>query len=247
MTGEYVVSDSRDPAQNLALEEFLLQKTGEDGRPRLWFWKNDPVVVIGRNQNAGRECSLSYAREHGIAVIRRKTGGGAVYHDAGNLNYSILLPKEWHDIVRSTAMIVRGLQHAGIPAEANGRNDICVKGRKISGNAYYLGEGAGLHHGTLLFMVDTDAMEAVLTVPEEKLARHGISSVRARVGGITSLVPGVQEQTVVTALKKSFCQTYGLQGLETASYPVAAYEDRIALYRDPGWNFGFAQGEGQQE
>ena len=237
MDGYYAFSPDRDPYKNFAREDWLLSLVGQTGAAVLYLWQNDPVVVIGRNQNAYTQCNLAYTRAEGIPVIRRRTGGGAVYHDAGNLNFSMLLPPALYDIARSTAAVVSALRSLGAAAEANGRNDICIGNAKISGSAYYLGKDAGLHHGTILMCVDRDRMEKALAVSAQKAASHGVDSVRGRVTDLCSVLPHIGLDELCDAIRSSFSRTYGIAALQPIQPDEGALSERIAHYRDDEWNY----------
>ena len=158
--GQIILSARTDPAENLALEETLLFTPRRE--PWLYLWCNRPVVVIGRNQNPYLECSLDQLEQTGVPVVRRLSGGGAVYHDLGNLNYTFFCPEEQMDIQHQTNVIRRALEDLGITATFSGRNDLLVEGRKISGAAYYTENGCAYHHGTLLIDVDLEQMACLL-------------------------------------------------------------------------------------
>jgi len=156
------------------------------------LWQNAPSVIIGRNQNAYAEVDHCFAKEHGIRIARRITGGGAVYHDSGNVNYSFISPAEKEgtlDFEAFSAPILNALSSLGIHASLSGRNDIEVDGKKISGNAQHRVGHRLLHHGTLLFAVDTATLEAVLRPNREKLKARAIRSVSARVTDLRSYLP----------------------------------------------------------
>ena len=237
MEGYFVCAPGRDPAENLAREAYLLRFAGQTGSAVLYLWQNDPVVVIGRNQCAYTECDLSYVRRHGIPVVRRLSGGGAVYHDAGNLNFSILLPRAMHDVTRSMGMAAAALQSLGVDAQIDGRNDICVGGKKISGNAWYCTADAGLHHGTILLRADHETMERALTVSACKTAAHGVPSVRARVGDLASAVPQVTLDALQQALCAAFVREYDLPALQRMQIDAADIEPFAARLRDDAWNY----------
>lgn len=178
-----VRNNSKDPFFNLALEEWLMLNAEDD---IFMLWQNRPTVVIGRYQNAFAEVNLPYAKENDIAVARRLTGGGAVYHDLSNLNFSFIVKDDGSDIDfrRFLQYIADALASLGVKAEISGRNDLEVSGHKISGNAQCRKYGKILHHGTLLYSADRETMLKVLNVDAEKLQSKGISSVKARVGGL---------------------------------------------------------------
>ncbi len=174
-----------DPAWNLASEEHLLN--AYDGTIAM-LWRNNRSVIIGRNQDLHAEVDMDFARAHGIDVVRRLTGGGAVFHDLGNVNYTFIAP---HDGGRSANFaafarpVIAALAQMGVTAELSGRNDLLVEGRKISGCAHTLHNGRALYHGTLLFSANLSAMSGVLRVNEQKYKSKGIASVASRVGNLS--------------------------------------------------------------
>lgn len=185
---KYIRLKTTDPYYNLAVEEYLLKSSKED---IFMLWQNCPSVIIGRNQNAYAEVDLEYAKEHGINIVRRMTGGGAVYHDLGNLNYSFITSAEKAgslDYEYFTRPIIAALASLGLDCHLCGRNDIECNGKKISGNAQLSSGSRILHHGTLLFDVDTDEMSAVLRVDREKLEYKAVKSHKGRVANIASLL-----------------------------------------------------------
>ncbi|EQB89505.1 hypothetical protein M918_03045 [Clostridium sp. BL8] len=172
-----VVSKSFDPYFNLALEELLLNKV-EREEVILYLWQNEKTVVIGRNQNPWKECNLELLSRVNGKVARRLSGGGAVYHDLGNLNFTFLMREENEDLSKQLGVIIRALKELGIEAVFSGRNDILVDNKKISGNAFYREENKYYHHGTLLFDVDMEILPKILTPSIEKLQSKGIDSVK---------------------------------------------------------------------
>ena len=185
-----IILSTHDPYYNLAVEEYLFQ-TAED--EVFMLWQNEPTVVIGKNQNAYAEVELDVLRERGIHLARRITGGGAVYHDLGNVNYTFIAKsgQQGIDFAHFTAPILRALAELGIRAELSGRNDLLVDGRKFSGNAQYSANGKTLHHGTLLFDSDLTVLSDVLRPDEEKIRSKAVRSVRSRV---TNLAPLLQKE-----------------------------------------------------
>lgn len=182
---KYFVLTSHDPYYNLALEEYLF-RTNED--EVFLLWQNDKTVVIGKNQNANVEVDIDFLRENEIKLARRITGGGAVYHDLGNLNYTFISRGEGGiDFAEFASPIIKALASLGIVAVLSGRNDIEVEGRKISGNAQHREGGRVLHHGTLLFDSDLTVLSRVLRPDEEKMRSKAVRSVRSRVANVREL------------------------------------------------------------
>ena len=183
----YVPNENNDPRVNLAIETFLLQEMKVD-EPILLFYINEPSIIIGRNQNTIEEINLDYVEEHNIHVVRRLSGGGAVYHDFGNLNFSFIMPDDgesFRDFKKLTSPIIEALHSMGVTgAELKGRNDLVIGDKKFSGNAMYATNGRMFAHGTI--MLDSDVNEVVnaLKVRKDKIESKGIKSIRSRVTNI---------------------------------------------------------------
>ncbi|MBQ2766626.1 MAG: lipoate--protein ligase [Clostridia bacterium] len=185
---KYIRLHTTDPYLNLAIEEYLLTHTDDDV---FMLWQNRPTVVIGKNQNAYVEVNLAYAEEAGITVSRRITGGGAVYHDLGNVNYTFITSVDRAralDYAYFTRPIIDALADLGLVCQLSGRNDLLCEGRKFSGNAQYCSGGRILHHGTLLFDSDTEIMQRVLKINREKLEYHAVKSHQSRVVNLRTLM-----------------------------------------------------------
>ena len=182
-----IQNKSTDPYFNLAAEQYLIDNCDEDV---FMLWRNEKTVVIGNNQNAYAEVDREYADTHGITVSRRLTGGGAVFHDLGNVNFSFIIPSDGKgiDFKRYTAPIIETLKKMGLSAELSGRNDILIDGKKVSGNAQCVRNGKVLHHGTLLYSADLSKVAGVLRVDPAKLQSKGIKSVQSRVANIKELM-----------------------------------------------------------
>jgi lipoate-protein ligase A len=183
---QYINNESYDPYFNMALEEHTV-KFLDPGEEYFILWQNRPAVIIGKNQNAIEEVNLKYTREHGIAVVRRLSGGGAVYHDLGNINFTFVVnyrPEDFNSIERFARAVVRALDRFGVKSEFTGRNDITIDGKKISGNAQYLYKKRLLHHGTLLFDSDVTRLSEALNVKIDKISSKGVKSVKSRVTNI---------------------------------------------------------------
>lgn len=181
---KYLENRCTDAHWNMAHDEFLLE--GFSGTV-FCLWQNAPAVIIGLNQSAYAEVNLPYLEAHGVQLARRVTGGGAVYHDLGNLNYSIAGPAR--EVERHYDTVAAALRRLGVPAQRSGRNDILVEGRKCSGYAKRLYKDRMMIHGTLMWDVDLDALTAALAVPGSKLAAAGIASVRSRVANLKPYLP----------------------------------------------------------
>ncbi len=196
-------NQSTDPFFNLALEEWLMKSREEEV---FILWQNRPTVVIGRYQNAFAEVNLRYAAEKGINVVRRMSGGGAVYHDLGNINFTFIVKEDGGgiDFRRFLSPVTSALLTLGIEADISGRNDLLLNGKKISGSAQCRKYGKLLHHGTLLFDCDLETMSSVLTVSADKLESKGIPSVKSRVTSIKEQFPTLSVQTVKDALAAAF-------------------------------------------
>ena len=181
----FYFSPSTDPTFNLAMEEYLLTRKSGD---IFFLWRNAPSIIIGRNQNAYSEINLDYVNRRGIPVVRRITGGGAVFHDLGNVNFSFITDvREGEELsfARFTAPIIGYLRSLGIAAQLSGRNDIGIDGKKVSGNAQTMVGSRFLHHGTLLYEVGMTDLTDALKVHPLKIQSKGIASVRARVSNIS--------------------------------------------------------------
>ena len=236
MTGIFIDILNVNPYENLALEEYLLHYCERYQKPILYLWKNDKTVVIGKNQNYYTECNLDYIREKAIVIARRMTGGGAVYHDLGNVNYTIITPKDMYDPVRNTRIILNALNGLGIRACANGRNDICIDDRKISGNAYYSNDEVGLQHGTVLYQLDCKTMENALNVSSEKLTKRGIQSVRSRVSDIKSVNSDITIDKIKEAIVCAFKKEYELYNLKkNIVIDDLEYQKLVMKYSSKEW------------
>lgn len=175
-----------DPRINLAIEEYALKKLDIEDT-YLLFYINEPSIIIGKNQNSVEEINTKYVEDNGIHVVRRLSGGGAVYHDHGNLNFSFITKDDgesFHNFKKFTAPVVEALKSLGVEAEMSGRNDILAEGRKISGNAQFSTRGRMFSHGTLLFDSEIEHVVSALNVKKDKIESKGIKSIRSRVANI---------------------------------------------------------------
>lgn len=237
MNCRYYESLTMDPFENLALEEALLEQVGED-EICLYLWQNEKTVVIGRNQNPWKECRTEMLEEAGGKLARRLSGGGAVFHDSGNLNFTFIVGKKNYNLNKQLSVIVEGLKLLGINAEFSGRNDILVKGKKFSGNAFYFGKTMAYHHGTLMFDVDLDHLMTYLQVSPLKMQAKGIDSVRSRVTNLKEENPEITLSVLKEALKTAFCQVYDQERLESVEIPANRKAEIEAKYASWEWRFG---------
>ncbi|GAB4073929.1 lipoate--protein ligase LplJ [Barrientosiimonas marina] len=176
-----------DPMLNLAIEEYILRHFGEQDT-YLLFYINQPSIIIGRNQNSIEEINTDYVDDKGIKVVRRLSGGGAVYHDEQNLNFSFITKDDgesFQDFEKFTQPIIEALNELGVPAEMKGRNDLAVEGRKISGNAMFSTKGRMFSHGTLMLDSEIENVVSALNVNKEKIESKGIKSIRSHVANIS--------------------------------------------------------------
>ncbi|MBS4188794.1 lipoate--protein ligase [Bacillus sp. FJAT-49705] len=179
-----------DPRINLAIEEYAL-KNLDINETYLLFYINEPSIIIGKNQNTIEEINTEYVEGNGIHVVRRLSGGGAVYHDLGNLNFSFITKDDgesFHNFRKFTEPVVHALQKLGVNAELSGRNDLTAEGRKISGNAQFSTKGRMFSHGTLLFDSEIDSVVSALRVKKDKIESKGIKSIRSRVANISEFL-----------------------------------------------------------
>lgn len=234
-------SSVTDPAFNLAAEEYHLSRAPEDGEVCM-LWRNAPAVILGHGQNAYTELDIPYVEAHDIAVIRRLTGGGAVFHDLGNINYTFISRGEALDFARFTRPVLDALAALGIEASLSGRNDLTVGGRKISGSAQCVKNGFVLHHGTLLFDADLSVLAAALRPDPEKLAAKGVASVRSRVCNLRPLLPEDRDMDAPAFLAyledELAALTGGVIRERTAEETAAVAALREEKYARWEWNYG---------
>ncbi|MDR0575825.1 MAG: lipoate--protein ligase [Tannerella sp.] len=204
----YILSNQTNPYRNLALEEYLLWNV-EKNECILYLWQNRHTVVIGINQNPWKECHVKELEQDNGFLARRMSGGGAVFHDLGNLNFTFLIREENNDVGRQLDVIVRAVSKFGIYAEKSGRNDILTDGKKFSGNAFYNSRGHCYHHGTILVDVDMSNLSLYLNVSSAKLQSKGVDSVRSRVINLKELAPDITIGSLQDALVEAFGDVYG--------------------------------------
>lgn len=241
---KFIRNISTNPYFNLALEEHVLKTFVQDEEIFI-LWQNEPTIVVGKHQNTVEEINQDFVRENGINVVRRLSGGGAVYHDLGNVNFTFILnsgEKELLDFKKFTLPVIRALERFGIKAEQSGRNDITIDGRKISGNAQYIHKNRLLHHGTLLFDSNLDILQETLKVDAGKIRSKGIKSVRSRVANIKEYMrKDIDVQEFIGALA-GYIMEYDNQCSKEYSLADSDVSEATRLMRDKymtwEWNYG---------
>lgn len=237
----YLNLTTTDPAWNLAVEEYVFDCLPRD-KMYVMLWQNDHAIIIGKHQNTLAEINESYVKEQGIRVVRRLSGGGAVYHDMGNLNFTIIADadREALDFGRFCDIVIRALAQVGVTAERNGRNDMTIDGKKFSGNAQYIRHGRVMHHGTILFDSNGTVLANALQVDSAKIQAKGIKSVRSRVTNVRPCLP--QDMTLPqfrAVLLQSILEQFPGDAYELTQADLAAIrvikEQRYDTWE---WNFG---------
>lgn len=198
-----VESKSLDVYRNLAIEEYLMDQVMENG-PILFLWQSEQAVVMGKNQNPWRECRLDRMREAGVPLARRISGGGTVYHDAGNLNYCVIVDRTAYREEQAYEMVLQALRTLGIDATKTGKSNLSVSGRKFSGNAFCFRRNRALHHGTLLLNTDLEKLKRYLGAMFDRITTRAIASVPAAVMNL-----GLDVDTLSLALAERFRSGYG--------------------------------------
>lgn len=243
----YLQSPSTDAEFNLALEQFVFEEM-DRGKEYFMLWQNANAIIIGKNQNTVEEINRKYVEDHGIQVVRRLSGGGAVYHDMGNLNFTFIVDGEDAanmDLHAFCQPIARALQQLGVDAQVNGRNDITIDGRKFSGNSQYVRKGRIMHHGTLMFDSDLSVVSECLKVSRDKIESKGIKSVRSRVTNIREHLPqgpAISLEDFKELLVRFMEEEAGTMERHefTAEELRRVEEIRAARYGRWQWNYGYS-------
>ena len=233
----YLLSTKKNPYYNLALEEVLAKNIGKN-EGILYLWKNSNTVVVGKHQNAYLECNLSLMEKNHIFLARRKTGGGAVFHDDNNLNFTFISKKEDYDLGRNQRIIKEAIKSFGLNAEISGRNDITINGKKFSGNAFFVGKDYAIHHGTIMLDVDKTKLATYLNVKKSKLINKGVSSVKSRVVNLKELNPDITLKKIENALQIAFEKEYNLNSNVIDIEKLCEFEDKINEYSSKEWLYG---------
>lgn len=235
----FLITDCVDPYENLALEELLFETQGEGAS--FYLWQNERTVVIGRNQNAWRECRVELLESEDGKLARRSSGGGAVFHDLGNLNFTFILPKERYDLVRQLSVIQKAAAKFGIDTSFTGRNDLVLTAtnEKFSGNAFRFSNTTALHHGTILISADFSRLGRYLAPSQMKLESKGVKSVVSRVTNLGLQNPELTVETMKQALMEAFEAEYG--AYEPHSWDLIDKEklaQKRQVYGSWEWKFG---------
>lgn len=234
-----IVSDELTPYHNLALEEYLLNHV-EACECILYLWQNRSTVVIGKNQNAWKECRVEGLEQDGGYLARRMSGGGAVFHDLGNLNFTFVVKKDDYSVDLQSEVILKAVQVMGVKAQHTGRNDLTVEGMKFSGNAFYQSGENCFHHGTILIKVNKTDMSRYLNVSKSKLESKGVESVKSRITNLSEFNPSVTIDGMKEQLISSFAGCYGfdavtIQNEEIDWAEVTRLEQRFSSWE---WKYG---------
>jgi lipoate-protein ligase A len=237
-----IVNEHTDPRINLAVEEYALNYL-DPQEDYVILWQNEPTVVVGRNQNTVAEVNGPFIKERGINVVRRLSGGGAVYHDFGNLNFTFIVDSD-KDVVSNfeyfTKPVIQALASLGVKAEFSGRNDITIDGKKFSGNAQYWSKNRLLHHGTIMFNSDLDVLQEAINVKADKLQSKGVKSVRSRV---TNIYPYLPSPISIDDFKETLLK-FLIPGGKRQDYILSAEEWAVIhrlkdeRYAQWEWNYG---------
>ncbi|GAP21969.1 lipoate--protein ligase [Leptolinea tardivitalis] len=241
----YLETNSLDPTYNLAMEEAAQE--WDQPEDIMMLWQNKNAIIVGRYQNAEKEINFKAARELNVQVVRRSTGGGTVYHDLGNLNYSFIRPIDYQkklDLTTLSKPMEEALNLMGIPALAQGRNDITLDGKKISGTAQRIHCRRLLHHGTLLFDANLEVLQSVLNVDPSKIISKGISSVRSRVTNIKEHV-SPEKYPDMASFWQALILAFSKEGPLTRMDPPEHLIEKAKMlqetkYQTWEWNFGKA-------
>jgi len=224
------VTDSVDPYTNLAIEEYLFRYADKD-TSILFLWQNDNTIVIGRNQDAKAECRADEFLESGGKIARRQSGGGAVYHDLGNLNFSMIGVKANVEFMSYKEILVRFISGYRLAPEYSGKNDILIKGHKFSGNAVYDNGRIVCQHGTIMVSCDVERMSYFLTPDDEKMKRHAIRSVSSRVVNLKEILPTITVDSLILQMQEFLnAQPLSVKFTEQLYGLKKKYEDESWIY-----------------
>ncbi len=239
----YIYSPSTDPHWNLALEQYVFDSL-DPNFGYFMLWQNDNAIIVGKHQNTAGEINPDFVKEHGIRVVRRLSGGGAVYHDLGNLNFTFIddNPEDVFDFSRFCTPVVKALGSLGVTVELSGRNDMTIEGKKFSGNAMYKKKGRVMHHGTLMYDSNLEVLSKALKVSKDKIESKGVKSVRSRV---TNIKPYMTEDLPVSefihALREYMFRENDMEEYILTEDDIANVDRlRDEVYGKWDWNYGMS-------
>lgn len=234
----FYMSDSNDGWRNLAIDRFFLENLHKDDII-LYLYVNANAVIIGKSQNAWRECNLEAMEKDNVQLVRRHTGGGAVFHDNNNLNFSFIMSEDRYDVKRQMGVIQKMISDLGMTAELSGRNDILIDGRKFSGNAFATSRGMKSHHGTILVNTDLSKLSGYLNVSEKKMNAKGIKSVKSRVCNLCDFDATITVPSVIRLLQREFVAEYGeYEEYQFTEKDRVKIEELYAVQSSWEWRFG---------
>ena len=236
----WLITDNTYPYKNLAMEEYLTMNV-RPGECIMYLWQNRHTVVIGKNQNCWKECKVNSLEKDGGYLVRRLSGGGAVFHDMGNLNFTFMVRQADYSVEKQQDVILRAVQMLGIHGERTGRNDITVDGRKFSGNAFLQVGEQCYHHGTIMLNANTEDMSRYLNVDKQKLQSKGVASVRSRVANLIEFRPDITVPMMQDALIKAFTETYGLPAAKLDETTLPAEEIRLLTEKFESWEWKYGR------
>jgi lipoate-protein ligase A len=238
MINYLVESNCINPWRNLAIEKHLADHV-RPGDLLLYLWQNANTVVIGRNQNALRECNAQLLESEGGVLARRTTGGGAVYHDLGNLCFTFVASPERYDLERQMKVIQNACRRFGIETKLSGRNDIITEdGFKFSGNAFSVTATCKIQHGTLLIDVNKEKLSRYLTPSKEKMQAKGVKSVQSRVRNLKELCSQVTVEAMKEALAEAFAKEYGTYQVRELDLDSPDIQETYDIYASWEWRYG---------
>ncbi len=239
----YIESPSTDPYFNLSLEQYVFDKMDHSYR-YFMLWRNENTIVVGKHQNTIEEINAAYVKEHGVRVVRRLSGGGAVYHDLGNVNFTFIADcknLDTFDFAAFCAPVVKALKSLGVKAEISGRNDMIIGGKKFSGNSQYMKQGRIMHHGTILYDSDLDAVERALTVSTDKFESKGLKSIRSRITNIRPYITGQDftAERFMCALRDFMLAEHSMTEYKLMPADIRAVSAlQKDVYESWEWNYG---------
>lgn len=239
MKNYWYISPTQDGWKNLAMDEWFLDHLNPEDLI-LYFYVNKNAVIIGKNQNPWKECDLAAMERDQVQLVRRITGGGAVYHDTGNLNFSFIAGADRYDLERQLGVILKAVRSFGIPCDFSGRNDLLADGKKFSGNAFCSRQGIRQHHGTLLLHSDLSRLQNYLQPDPKKLQAKGVSSVRSRVCNLRDFTAEISVSSMLSAIRKAYADAYGQI---TDFIPTQQHLDQVVSYEEKQTSWQWQMGK----